>query len=109
MTKQLVVVLLELDAGVLKESGLTQKQFEQMPATLAKEIKKLAPKAIHPTGVYFLTNKEKARLEQVLESRAMDFTEVVLSYAGQGHGAETCTVIKLDSHRRKQHPGTNRN
>lgn len=104
MAKQLVVLLLELDSDLLKECGLSDKQFEELPTSLAREIKKIAPKAIDPTAVFFLSPKEKNRIEKVLHEHALDFTEVVMSYGEpKKPKAHTCTVLRLDSYRRKKH------
>lgn len=104
MAKQLVVLLLELDHDLLKECGLSEKQFEELPATLAKSIKKLAPRAINPTAVFFLSNKEKSHVEEVLHEHALDFTEVVMTYGTPKEPkTHTCTVLRLDTYRRKKH------
>lgn len=104
MAKQLVVLLLELDSDLLKECGLTDKQFEELPQSLAKAVKKMAPKAIEPTAVFLLSLKEKDRIEKVLTEHALDFTEVVMSYGKPKEAKpQTCTVLHLDSYRRKKH------
>ena len=101
MSKQLVVLLLELDSVLLKECGLTEKQFEELPMSLAREVKKLAPKALSPKAVYFLSDKAKSRVEKVLDAHAIDFSEVILNYADKRTPA--CTVILLDSYRPRKH------
>jgi len=103
VAKQYVVLLLELDKAVLRECGLTQKQFEELPEALARSLKKVAPKAINPTAVYFLSDRQKARVERVLEEHALDFKETVLSFdAPPAKKPQVCTVIRLDAYRRKR-------
>lgn len=110
MAKQLVVLLLELDSDLLKECGLSEKQFEELPVSLAREIKKIAPKALNPTAVFFLSDREKGKIEKVLHAHAMDFTEVVMSYGKPKEPkTHTCTVLRLDTYRRKQHQVPDRN
>lgn len=112
MAKRYVVLLLELDTAMLKECGLANKQFEELPQTLAKQVAKIAPRAVKPTGLYFLSEKEIKRIEGTLTEHALDFDEVVLSYntpVKQKKAPVECTVIHLESHRRKQHPGPHKN
>lgn len=111
MAKQLVVLLLELDTKALKECGLSDKQFEELPHAIAAQIRKMAPKAVTPKGIYYLSEREKKHLEEVLEKKALDFSEVLITFNEKPATSKKptlCTVISLDSYRRKQRIGAGR-